>query len=62
MISDQNMLRNCSDIIFEYLFAHLNRSSIVVDDFFARDSKNGVPGLMLHLKICKMASTLQDLT
>ena len=46
----------------EYLSAHLNRSSIVVGSFFARDSKNGVPELMFCLKICRMASLLQDST
>ena len=40
----------------------MNRSSIIVGDFFRRDSKNGVFGLMLHLKIYKMTSILQDST
>ena len=35
----------------EYLFACLNRSSIVIGDFLERDSKNGVPGQILYLKI-----------
>ena len=42
----------------EYLFACLNRSSIIADDFFERDSKNGVPGLMFCLKIYKIAFIL----
>ena len=46
----------------EYLFAHLNRSSIIADCFFVRDSKNGMLGQMLYLKICKMASMMQDST
>ena len=40
------------------MFARLNRLSVVVGDFFARDSKNGVLELMLHLKIYRMASIL----
>ena len=46
----------------EYLFARLNRSSIVVDDFLARDLKNGVPGYMFLLNICRMISMLLDFT
>ena len=46
----------------EYLFARLNRSSIVVGGFFARNLKNGVPELMLFLKIYKMVSLLQNST
>ncbi|WKA08936.1 hypothetical protein VitviT2T_026618 [Vitis vinifera] len=42
----------------EYLLARRNKSSIVVRGFFASDSKNGVPGQMLHLKICRTASML----
>ena len=42
----------------EYLFARRNRSFIVVGGFFARDSKNGVPGHMLCLKIWRTASML----
>ena len=46
----------------EYLFAHLNKSSIIVGDFLVRDSKNGVPRQMFLLKICRMTSMLQDST
>ena len=35
----------------EYLFSCLNRSSIVIRGFLKRDSKNGVPGQILYLKI-----------
>ena len=42
----------------EYLFACRNRSSMVVGSFLARDSKKGVPGYMLRLKICRMTSML----
>ena len=44
----------------EYLLARLNKSSIVASSFLARDSKNDIPGQMLLLKICRMASMLQD--
>ena len=46
----------------KYLSTRLNRLSIVVGDFSMRDLKNGVLGLMLHLKICRMTSILQDST
>ena len=46
----------------EYLFAHLNKSSIVVGGFLVRDSKKGVPGHILLLKICRTTSMLQDST
>ena len=46
----------------EYLLARLNKSSIVVGGFLASDSKNGVPGQMLRLKICRTASILQAST
>ena len=36
--------------------ARLNRSSIVVGNFFTRDLKNCVLRLMLRLKICRMTS------
>ena len=35
----------------EYLLARRNKSSMDVGGFLARDSKKGVPGYMLHLKI-----------
>ncbi|RVW24155.1 hypothetical protein CK203_087032 [Vitis vinifera] len=35
-----------------------NKSSIVIGSFLASDSKNGVPGQMLRLKICRTASML----
>ena len=35
----------------DYLFAHLNKSSIVARGFLTRDSKKGVPEQMLLLKI-----------
>ena len=35
----------------EYLPARWNKSSMDVGGFLARDSKKGVPGHMLHLKI-----------
>ena len=53
---------HASSSSIEYLFARLNKSSIVVGDFLASDSKNGVPGQMLHLKICRTASILQAST
>ena len=46
----------------EYLLAHLNKSSIVVGGFLASDSKNGVSGQMLRLKICRTTSMLQAST
>ena len=51
-----------SSLSMEYLFACLNRSSIVASGFLARNSKNGVPRQIFLLKICKMASMLQDST
>ncbi|RVW70980.1 hypothetical protein CK203_050596 [Vitis vinifera] len=42
----------------EYLLARRNKSSIVVGGFLVSDSKNGVPGQMLRLKICRTASML----
>ena len=44
----------------EYLSAHLNKSSIVVRGFLARDTKKGVLGQILLLKICRMTSMLKD--
>ena len=46
----------------EYLFAFLNKSSIVIGGFLARDSKKGVPGQILILKICRTTSMLWDST
>ena len=46
----------------KYLFSCLNKSSIVAVDFLVIDLKNGVPRQMLLLKVCKMASMLQDST
>ena len=40
-----------SSLSITYLFVRLNKSFIEAGDFLARDSKNGVPGLMLSLKI-----------
>ena len=40
----------------EYLFARQNRSSMVVGGFLASDLKNGVPGHIFRLKICRTAS------
>ena len=42
----------------EYLFAHLNRSSIDIGGFLVRDSKKSVPGQILHLKIWRTTSIL----
>lgn len=42
----------------EYLFACQNVSSMVVVGFLAKDSKNGVPGHMLCLKIWRTTSML----
>ena len=49
-IGDQDLLssRQTSSSSMKYLFARPNRLSIVVDGFFARDSKNGVPRQMFH--------------
>ena len=46
----------------EYLLARRNKSSMDVGGFLARDSKKGVPGHMLHLKIWRIASMLYDST
>ena len=46
----------------EYLLICLNKSSIVVGDFLASHSKNGVLGQMLRLKICRTTSMLQAST
>ena len=46
----------------KHLFACLNRSSIIAGGFLARDSKKGVLGHMLLLKICRMTSMLHDST
>ena len=61
---DQDLLCSLTNIVFkiEYLFARLNKSSIVVDSFLTRDSKKGVLGHMFLLKICRMTSMLQDST
>lgn len=42
----------------EYLFACLNKLSIVVGGFLAIDSKKGVLRQILLLKICTMTSML----
>lgn len=42
----------------EYLFACRNRSSMDIGGFLARDSKKGVPGHMLRLKIYRTVSML----
>ena len=42
----------------EYLFARLNRSSMVTGGFLARDSKNGVLEQMVCLKIWRIVSML----
>ena len=64
LIGDQDLLRGYSDIIFEYriLVRPLELVIIVMGDFFARDSKNGVPKLMLCLKIYRIVSILHDST
>ena len=46
----------------EYLLARRNKSFMDVGGFLARDSKKGVPGHMLHLKIWRTASMLYDST
>ena len=46
----------------EYLLAHWNKLSMDVGGFLARDSKKGVPGHMLRLKIWRTASMLYDST
>ena len=64
LIGDQDLLRGYSDIIFEHriLVRPLELVIIVMGDFFARDSKNGVPKLMLCLKIYRIVSILHDST
>ena len=37
----------------EYLLAHLSKLSMVDGGFLARDSKKGIPGQILLLKICR---------
>ena len=46
----------------EYLLARRNKSSMDVGGFLARDSKKGVPGHMLRLKIWRTAAMLYDST
>ena len=46
----------------EYLFASLNRSSIITGVFLTGDSNKGVLGQMLLLKIGRMASMLHNST
>ena len=64
LIGDLDLLRGYSDIIFEHriLVRPLELVIIVMGDFFARDSKNGVPKLMLCLKIYRIVSILHDST
>ena len=56
------VMARTSFLSMEYLFARLNRSSIVASSFLERDSKKGVPRQMLLLKIYKMVSMLHDST
>ena len=56
------MVARALSLSMEYLFARLNRLSIVACDFLAIDSKKGVLKQMFLLKICKMASILHDST
>ena len=56
------MVVRALSLSMEYLFARLNRLSIVACDFLVIDSKKGVLEQMLLLKICKMASILHDST
>ena len=44
----------------EYLFARLNKLSIIAGGFLARDSKNDIPKQILLLNIFRMTSTLQN--
>ena len=47
-----------SSLSIAYLSVRLNKSSIKTGGFLVKDSKNKVLGLMLHLKIWRMASML----
>ena len=62
------MTRTCcvaawtSSSSMEYLFARLNKLSIVDGGFLVRDSNKGVPEQIFLLKICKTGSMIQDST